>query len=55
MRPGDQGNGRKWQFWPGPFGVNWGDRATGRAHTTVGWVWVALALYGLYSLAARVL
>jgi hypothetical protein len=46
---------RKWQFWIGPGGLNWGDRSTGRAHTTVGLLWVLLALYGLYWLAARVL
>jgi hypothetical protein len=45
---------KKWQFWPGTNGLNWGDRGTGQAHTTVGYLWVFLALWGLYSLAARV-
>ncbi len=54
MPNADQGNAGKWQFWPSLRGANWGDRGAWKAHATVGRVWAALALYGLYRLAARV-
>jgi len=55
MPNGNQGNARKFEFWVASGALNWGDRATGKAHTTIGLLWVALALYGLCWLATRVL
>jgi hypothetical protein len=43
-------NERKWQFWIGPYGLMWGDRSTGQAHTQIGFVWVFLAGWGVYAI-----
>jgi len=41
---------RKWQFWVGIHGIEFGDRETGKSHTQIGFVWVVLVGYGVYEL-----
>jgi len=46
----ETGTKLKWQFWISMSGLCWGDRSTGKHHTQIGFVWVALVGYGLYEL-----